>query len=301
MTRPGHDIVIAVMRFLLFYAGVFALIALTAAVGIGLVATDRIVMLPGGRIIAQAVHRAVSFGAMGFLAIHIAVEVLAGRSGADDAVVPFLDHGRTLYLGLGTISSDLFVVIVMTGILRGRFAAVRTAWAWRALHAAAYVAWPLAILHGLLAGRTAKPYVDWSYGACVAAVGLSLVVRLVVASRVQETPSSPVPAQAPWLPPGSGPQLAGYPALPAAGGDRLAPDRLAPDRLAPDRLALRAIESGHDNGYLSRPGQYDPDLSRPGQYDPDLSGQGPDPDPRLYDSGIPHDSGLPSSPLGWGR
>ncbi|HUZ38202.1 MAG TPA: hypothetical protein VMV17_17910, partial [Streptosporangiaceae bacterium] len=56
MTRPGHKIDIAVMRFLLLYAGVFALIGLTAAVGIGLVATDRVVMLPGGRIIAQAVH-----------------------------------------------------------------------------------------------------------------------------------------------------------------------------------------------------------------------------------------------------
>src|SRR5487761_323422 len=95
MSKTGHDIDVAVMRFLLFYAGVFALIGLTAAVGIGLVATDRVVMFPGGRIIAQAVHRAVSFGAVGFLMIHIAVEVLAGRSGAGDAVVPFLDHGRT--------------------------------------------------------------------------------------------------------------------------------------------------------------------------------------------------------------
>ncbi len=199
ITATGYTIDMALMHFLLFYAGVFALIGLTAAVGVGLLASDRIAMTPSGRIVAQAVHRAVSCGAVGFLLIHIVTEIIAGRSQAADAVVPFLDHGRTLYLGLGTLASDLFLLILVTGILRARFATVRPTWAWRALHSVAYLAWVLGILHGLLAGRTAKPYVDWSYGACVAAVGLALVVRLVAAERVRETASSPVPEAPPWL------------------------------------------------------------------------------------------------------
>jgi hypothetical protein len=199
ITTTGHTIDMALMHFMLFYAGVFALIGLTAAVGVGLLASDRIVMTPSGRIIAQAVHRAVSFGAVGFLLIHIVTEIIAGRSQAADAVLPFLDHGRTLYLGLGTIASDLFVLILVTGILRARFATVRPTWAWRALHSAAYLAWIMGIVHGLLAGRTAKPYVDWSYGACVAAVGLALIVRVVAAGRVREVASSPVPEAPPWL------------------------------------------------------------------------------------------------------
>ena len=199
ITATGHTIDMALMHFLLFYAGVFALIGLTTAVGVGLLASDRIVMTPSGRIIAQAVHRAVSFGAVGFLLIHIVTEIIAGRSQAADAVLPFLDQGRTLYLGLGTIASDLFLLILVTGILRARFATVRPTWAWRALHSAAYLAWVLGIIHGLLAGRTAKPYVDWSYGACVAAVGLALIVRVVAAGRVRETASSPVPEAPPWL------------------------------------------------------------------------------------------------------
>ena len=170
-TKTGHGIALAVQHFLLFYAGVFALVALTASVAAGLAAADRVIMTAGGRIAAQAAHRAASFAAVAFLAVHITVEVLAGRSRAADAVVPFLDHGRTFYLGLGTVASDLLVLIVVTGLLRGRFAAVRPAWLWRALHAVAYLCWPLAIVHGLLAGRTAKPYVDWSYGACVALGG----------------------------------------------------------------------------------------------------------------------------------
>ena len=199
ITVTGHTIDMALMHFLLFYAGVFALIGLTTAVGVGLLASDRIVMTPSGRIIAQAVHRAVSFGAVGFLLIHIVTEIIAGRSQAADAVLPFLDQGRTLYLGLGTLASDLFVLILVTGILRARFATVRPTWAWRALHSAAYLAWVLGIIHGLLAGRAAKPYVDWSYGACVAAVGLALIVRVVAAGRVREVASSPVPEAPPWL------------------------------------------------------------------------------------------------------
>jgi hypothetical protein len=210
MTGPGHTIDMAVMHFVLFYAGVFALIGLTAAVGVGLLAADRIVMTPNRRIIAQAVHRAVSFGAMGFLVVHIVTEIMAGRSHPADAVVPFLGHRRMLYLGLGTLASDLFLLVLVTGIMRGRFATRRPTWMWRALHATAYVAWVLGIMHGLLDGRTAKPYVDWSYGACVAAVGIALIVRLVVAARVQETASSPVPAAPSWMgAAGAGPWLPG--------------------------------------------------------------------------------------------
>ena len=61
----------------------------------------------------------------------------------------------------------------------------------------------MAILHGLLSGRTAKPYVDWSYGACVAAVAVALVVRLV-APRRSRAAADPAPAP--------GPAVSGLPA-----------------------------------------------------------------------------------------
>src|SRR6516162_10065592 len=141
-TKTGHVIALAIQHFLLFYAGVFALVTLTAAVGAGLAAADRVFMSPGGRIAAQAAHRAVSFAAVAFLAVHLTVEVLAGRSRPSDAVVPFLHPGRTFYLGLGTVASDLLIVIVVTGLLRGRFARVRPAWLWRAIHSLAYLCWP---------------------------------------------------------------------------------------------------------------------------------------------------------------
>jgi hypothetical protein len=301
VTRHGHSIEVAVLRFLLFYAGVFALIALTAAVGIGLLATDRIVMLPGGRIIAQGVHRAVSFGAVGFLAVHILTEVLTRRSAPDDAVVPFLDHGRTLYLGLGTVASDLVLLIVVTGIMRGRFAATRPAWMWRALHATSYAAWPLAILHGLLAGRTAKPYVDWSYGACIAAVGLALVIRVVAGVRVREMAGNPVPALGPWLPAGAGSPLERASSLPLAYGGR---ERLA--IAAPVAQEVPANDEPFDGELLDGP-PYEQQDDEPGDYQPDQYGKESEYGSRehtfagfaAHDSEayyrVAHDPGLPDS------
>jgi DMSO/TMAO reductase YedYZ heme-binding membrane subunit len=191
MTKQGRDIDAATQHFMLYYAGVFALIALTASVGVGLVATDRIVMNPGHRVMAQAAHRAMSFGALAFLIIHIVTEILAQRVHVIDAFIPFLSPFRTFYIGLGTIASDLILLIVITSVMRKRFTAHGKAWRWRAIHYSSYVAFVLGVLHGLLGGRTAKPYVDWSYGFAIALTALALVVRfLAISLRSKETLSA---------------------------------------------------------------------------------------------------------------
>jgi DMSO/TMAO reductase YedYZ heme-binding membrane subunit len=193
VTKTGRDIDAATQRFMLYYAGVLALVGLTGSVLLGLVATDRTVMTPGHRVMAQAMHRAFSFGALAFLIIHIVTEILAQRSHVIDAVVPFLSPYRTFYIGLGTIASDLIVLLVVTSILRKRFTAHGKAWRWRAIHYTSYVAFVFAVLHGLLGGRTAKPYVDWSYGFAIAVIALGLAVRfLAISLRPKESlPSAP--------------------------------------------------------------------------------------------------------------
>ena len=192
MTKPGQDIDAATQHFMLFYAGVFALIGLTASVGVGLVATDRIIMTPGHRVMAQAVHRAVSFGALAFLVIHIVTEILAQRAHVIDAFIPFLSPYRTFYIGLGTIASDLILLIVVTSLIRKRFTAHGKAWRWRAIHYSSYLAFVFGVLHGLLGGRAAKPYVDWSYGFAIALTALALVVRfLAISLRSKDRMSAP--------------------------------------------------------------------------------------------------------------
>ncbi len=182
LTPAGHVIDAATQRFMLFYAGVFALIALCASVALGLIATDRMILHPGHRIFVQSAHRAASFGAVAFLLIHIVTEILAQRVRVLDAVVPFLSPFRTFYIGLGTIASDLVLLVTITSIVRRRFTAQGKAWQWRAIHYTSYVAFVFGVWHGLLAGRPAKPYVDWSYGFVVALVALGLAVRILANS-----------------------------------------------------------------------------------------------------------------------
>jgi DMSO/TMAO reductase YedYZ heme-binding membrane subunit len=239
---PGAGAILAgLQRFFLAYSGVFALIALTAAVAAGLAAADRLVISPAGRVTFQAAHRALSLAAVGFLASHVLLEILAHRSRVIDTLVPFVASGRTMYLGLGTLAADLVLLIAITGVARHRFASHWTA-TWRGVHVLAYLAWPLAILHGLLSGRPAKPYVDWSYGACVAAVALALLVRLVAAprSRMVAAPRSRTVADPHPAPHLTGPRLV---VAPFAGRYLSAPPPVQP----PER---RALPGGviHDDG-----------------------------------------------------
>ncbi len=196
LTRIGHVVDAATQHFMLYYAGVFALIALCASVGLGLVATDRMILNPGHRIFVQSAHRAASFGALAFLVIHIVTEILAQRSHVIDAFVPFLSPFKTFYIGLGTIASDLILLLVITGILRKRFTSHGKAWRWRAIHYTSYVAFVFGVWHGLLGGRPGKPYVDWSYGFVVALVAVGLAVRILANSlRPKENLSGPPVAE----------------------------------------------------------------------------------------------------------
>ena len=192
LTSIGHVIDAATQHFMLFYAGVFALISLCASVGLGLVSTDRMFLHPGHRVLIQSAHRAASFGALAFLIIHITTEILAQRVHVLDAVIPFLSPFRTFYIGLGTIASDLIILLAITGILRGRFNANGKAWRWRAIHYTSYAAFVFGVWHGLLGGRAGKPYVDWSYGFVVAFVLLGLAIRVLSNSlRPKENLSAP--------------------------------------------------------------------------------------------------------------
>ena len=192
LTSTGHVIDAATQHFMLFYAGVFALIALCASTGLGLVSTDRRFLGPGHRVFIQSAHRAASFGAVTFLIIHIVTEILAQRVHVIDAVIPFMSPFRTFYIGLGTIASDLIILLVITGIMRGRFNAAGNAWRWRAIHYTSYACLIFGVWHGLLAGRPGKPYVDWSYGFIIAFVLLGLAVRVLSSSlKPKESLSAP--------------------------------------------------------------------------------------------------------------
>ncbi len=191
VTSIGHIVLAATDHFMLKYSGVFALMLLTGTACMGVLATDRTILNPGHRVIAQAVHRAVAFGTLAFLVVHIVLEITAPRLEESstlhvhvlDAFIPFLSQYRTFYMAEGTIASDLIILLIITGILRRRFTVNGNAWKWRAIHYTNYAALILGVLHGLLAGRKAiGTFVYWSYGAVLAMLAIAVLVRILATS-----------------------------------------------------------------------------------------------------------------------
>ncbi|UQA95223.1 hypothetical protein [Streptomyces halobius] len=166
------------MVFLDFGAGVLALVSLSVTVLWGLAATDRMVLHTGHRLLAQAVHRGTGVAGLGFLGLHIWVKVAEGHTGALSAAVPFTDGARPVLIGLGTLAAYVFLAVAVTGAVRGAFAGNTASRWWRALHMSAYVAWAMALVHGLKAGREAAGWATAGYVICLVAVAVRLVLRL---------------------------------------------------------------------------------------------------------------------------
>ncbi|HEY9331024.1 MAG TPA: hypothetical protein VIS09_22770, partial [Streptomyces sp.] len=165
-----------------FTTGVLSLVSLTAAVGWGLLATDRLFLSSRQRLIGQAVHRTAAAASLGFLLLHVTVKVSLGHVALLGAVLPFgLGVGGTAGLiGFGALAGLLMVVAAATGALRSAFTGPgKVAGRWRALHALSYPAWCAALVHGLYAGRPPAVWVVVMYSLCLVAVTAVLSLRML--------------------------------------------------------------------------------------------------------------------------
>ncbi|WP_156184693.1 ferric reductase-like transmembrane domain-containing protein [Allosalinactinospora lopnorensis] len=166
--------------FLWELSGVLALLGLTGAVVGGLIATDRLVLYSEHRLLFQTLHRSAAIGSVGFLFAHVTLQIAFGQAGIANVLSPF---GLNVAVAFGVIASDLMLVIIITGIMRRRFASGTRPRVWRLIHATAYLCWPFAIVHGLTAGRAPNGWVILGYALCLLAVGLALVLRMAVILR----------------------------------------------------------------------------------------------------------------------
>ncbi|WP_320783717.1 cytochrome b/b6 domain-containing protein [Streptomyces sp. CRN 30] len=167
-------------EFLNFGAGVLSLVALSCSVIWGLVATDRVFLNARQRIIAQAVHRTTAISSVAFLLLHVTVKLATDRATLLTALVPFSlgVTGSGLLIGFGSLAALLMVTTAVTGALRSAFATpAPVAARWRAFHMLAYPAWCFALVHGLYAGREAKPIFVTLYCLCLVGVAGALVLR----------------------------------------------------------------------------------------------------------------------------
>ena len=160
-------------------SGYAALLLLSATVVLGLVASVRWHSPTWPRFLTQSLHRNLSLLTVAFVAIHVVTSIADPFAGLTpkDAVVPFAADYRPLWLGLGVVSLELMLAIVVTSLLR-----TRLSWrAWQAVHLLAYVSWPVAVLHTIGTGSDTKS--GWALlldVACVGVVAVTLVWRLSI-------------------------------------------------------------------------------------------------------------------------
>ncbi|MGW0968437.1 cytochrome b/b6 domain-containing protein [Streptomyces sp. NPDC002516] len=170
----------AVQDFLNFGAGVLSLVSLTCSVIWGLVAQDRLILDTRQRIVAQGVHRVTAVASIAFLLVHVTVKLALDHTVLIAALIPFSlgVTGLGGLIGLGSLAGLLMIFVGITGALRNQFAAPAVVAArWRAMHMLAYPALCAALVHGLFAGRAAKPFFMFSYELCLVGVMGALLLR----------------------------------------------------------------------------------------------------------------------------
>jgi methionine sulfoxide reductase heme-binding subunit len=170
--------------------GVTALVLFTLAVALGAAVRSGRPAAGLPRFGVHQLHRSTSLLATSLLAVHVTTLLFDpyAQLRLVDLVLPFAGAYRPLWLGLGTLALDLVVAIVITSLLRERIGSR----AWRALHWATYVMWPLALLHALGTGTDAStPWLRGIVVACVLAVAAAVGWRLRLPDpRRPRTPQS---------------------------------------------------------------------------------------------------------------
>jgi methionine sulfoxide reductase heme-binding subunit len=162
--------------------GIVALVLLTAVVLLGLMVT-RQGRLPGlPRFAVSGLHRNLSLVAVVFVGLHVLTAVTDSyvTIPLTAIFVPLASPYEPLWIGLGAVSLDITIAVIVTSLLR-RHLSRRL---WRAVHLLAYLSWPVAWLHSITASR------DMLHGwLIVLSIGCALLVvagvcwRLTAAAR----------------------------------------------------------------------------------------------------------------------
>lgn len=167
-------------------AGMVALIAFTASTVLGALAArvprandarslDR-------RFLVQMAHRSAAVTGLAMLLAHVVLIVVDTFVSVSltATFLPFTAGYRPVALGVGSIAVYLFVLVAVSGALRGRLAtSASAARRWRGVHLMAYAGWALSMGHGIFAGSDTGAW--WStviYLLCGLAVAAALTVRL---------------------------------------------------------------------------------------------------------------------------
>lgn len=164
-------------------SGVVALVLLTVTVVFGVANRKRVSSDRWPRFVIDRLHRNASLISVVFLGLHILTSVTDGWVSVNlvDAFIPFHGNYRQLWVGLGAVAVDLLLAVMVTSLVRARLG-VR---AWRGVHWLAYVAWPIALAHGLGIGTdSGEPWMLIITAVCIGSVLVALALRLTAPTRL---------------------------------------------------------------------------------------------------------------------
>lgn len=128
--------------------------------------------------VTQSVHRNISLLSIALLAVHVYGAVVHEFIDVRwwQAFVPW--YGATwepLWLGFGTLSLDLFVLVTLTSLVRDRLAHLL----WRLIHFSSYLGWAAALAHTLGTGTDIKEGAAWAWAIVAASIGVVLLAAIV--------------------------------------------------------------------------------------------------------------------------
>ena len=158
-------------------SGLVLLVMFSVSLLLGQLATARASSDLVPRFVTLELHRNLTTVALVLLGLHVVTSVVDGYVDIAplDALVPLRSPYRPLWLGLGTLALDVIVAVTLTTLVRHRLSRN----GWRAVHYLAYLAWPLAVLHGLGTGTDTRGQLTLLVTfVCIMLVVFGLLIRL---------------------------------------------------------------------------------------------------------------------------
>jgi sulfoxide reductase heme-binding subunit YedZ len=161
-------------------AGVVSLLLFTAVMCLGILTVLRWQTDRWPRFLTAELHRNLALLSLVFLGIHIVTAITDPFTnlGIVAAVVPFASSYRPLWVGLGVLSIDLGLAVLVTSLVRPWIGQP----VWRAIHWLAYGSWPLALAHSIGSGSDSGAV--WMLAIdllCIGTVGLAVLWRAAIA------------------------------------------------------------------------------------------------------------------------
>jgi hypothetical protein len=202
-------------------AGYTSFVLLTISVALGLLLSSQWRSTRWPRFATTELHRFVTLLTLVFIAIHATVALLDRfiRFRLIEVLVPFINHYRPLWTGLGIIAAYLATAVWLSTWLQRL---IGYHW-WRRLHYATFAVYLSAAVHGMGSGSDTGSVWSWAiYLTSFGLVGGLLGLRLTARDEDVAQPAR-APARAPTFPagaltaPGVGAVAAG-PARPAGPG-----------------------------------------------------------------------------------